>query len=92
MKYKLYRVDSDGSPFLWGSYSSAEELARATFHLGRLGVKEIVIEVENDTVTCKECDKAKEDMLSDGMYFCYNDGLMHNESHYCKDGKRRKDV
>lgn len=44
-----------------------------------------------EVVRCKDCEIATKDIMCDGWYYCNNNKMTHNPSHFCGYGKKRKE-
>lgn len=42
-------------------------------------------------VRCKDCRLATEDIMIDGWYHCYNNGMMHKPDAFCSYGERKEE-
>lgn len=40
-------------------------------------------------VRCEDCRLATEDIMIDGWYLCYNNGMIHKPDNFCSYGERK---
>ena len=44
-----------------------------------------------EVVRCKDCRLATEDIMIDGWYHCYNNGMTHKPNTFCSYGERKEE-